>query len=395
MLDYILELFGAAQFVPHAVCLLWRPDLLIMHGVSDLLISASYFTIPVIIIKAVKRRPDLMDPGVARLFAAFITACALSHLSGLVTLWVPAYGVQGVIKMATAAVSIYTAVQLARLLPVYLTMPSRNDLASKVAQVAIEQEKAREAKEARDKLSEFAFIASHDLKAPLRGIANQARFLIEDHGDAIEPDARRRLNRMQDLCGHLEMLITTLLKYSRIGRSEAHKNVDPAEMVNTIVSTLKEFIAEQNAVVTVETVLPEISADPSDLQTVFQNLIVNGLTYNEATDKKVWVGYMDEKTVDSVRLQNVFYVRDNGIGIDGEFHDDVFRMFKRLNQPEAYKGGSGAGLAFVKKVIESNGGAIKLSSTPGHGTTFYFSFSKPEDVHETSSDLALGRAQNA
>lgn len=395
MLDYILDLFGAAQFVPHAVCLLWRPDLLIMHGVSDLLISASYFTIPVIIIKAVKRRPDLMDPGVARLFAAFITACALSHLSGLVTLWVPAYGVQGVIKMVTAAVSIYTAVQLARLLPVYLTMPSRNDLASKVAQVAIEQEKAREAKEARDKLSEFAFIASHDLKAPLRGIANQARFLIEDHGDAIEPDARRRLNRMQDLCGHLEMLITTLLKYSRIGRSEAHKNVDPVEMVNTIVSTLKEFIAEQNAVVTVETVLPKISADPSDLQTVFQNLIVNGLTYNEATDKKVWVGYMDEKTVDSVRLQNVFYVRDNGIGIDGEFHDDVFRMFKRLNQPEAYKGGSGAGLAFVKKVIESNGGAIKLSSTPGHGTTFYFSFSRPEDVHETSSDLALGRAQNA
>ena len=395
MLDYILDLFGAAQFVPHAVCLLWRPDLLIMHGVSDLLISASYFTIPVIIIKAVKRRPDLMDPGVARLFAAFITACALSHLSGLVTLWVPAYGVQGVIKMATAAVSIYTAVQLARLLPVYLTMPSRNDLASKVAQVAIEQEKAREAKEARDKLSEFAFIASHDLKAPLRGIANQARFLIEDHGDAIEPDARRRLNRMQDLCGHLEMLITTLLKYSRIGRSEAHKNVDPAEMVNTIVSTLKEFIAEQNADVTVETALPEISADPSDLQTVFQNLIVNGLTYNEAIDKRVWVGYMDEKTVDSVRLQNVFYVRDNGIGIDAEFHDDVFRMFKRLNQPEAYKGGSGAGLAFVKKVIESNGGAIKLSSTPGHGTTFYFSFSKPEDVNETSSDLALGRAQNA
>lgn len=395
MLDYILELFGSAQFVPHAVCLLWRPDLLLMHGVSDFLISVSYFTIPIIIIKAVKIRPDLMDPSVARLFAAFITACALSHLSGLITLWVPAYGIQGVIKMATAAVSIYTAIQLARLLPMFLTMPSRTDLASKVAEVAIEQQKAIEAKEARDKLSEFAFIASHDLKAPLRGIANQARFLIEDHGDAIDPDARRRLNRMQDLCGHLEMLISTLLKYSRIGRSDAQQDLDPGEMVTGIVSSLSEFISDQNGEVVIETDLPLISADPSDLNTVFQNLIVNGLTYNESEEKRIWIGYLDEKTVDSVGMQDVFYVRDNGIGIAADFHDDVFRMFKRLNQPDAYQGGSGAGLAFVKKVIESNGGIIKLSSVPGHGTTFYFSFSKRPAAQKTSASVKLGRAEHA
>ncbi|WP_372991912.1 ATP-binding protein [Sulfitobacter sp.] len=297
--------------------------------------------------------------------------------------------------MATAAVSIYTAIQLARLLPMFLTMPSRTDLASKVAEVAIEQQKAIEAKEARDKLSEFAFIASHDLKAPLRGIANQARFLIEDHGDAIDPDARRRLNRMQDLCGHLEMLISTLLKYSRIGRSDAQQDVDPGEMVTGIVSSLSEFISDQNGEVVIETDLPLISADPSDLNTVFQNLIVNGLTYNESEEKRIWIGYLDEKTVDSVGMQDVFYVRDNGIGIAADFHDDVFRMFKRLNQPDAYQGGSGAGLAFVKKVIESNGGTIKLSSVPGHGTTFYFSFSKRPAAQKTSASVKLGRAEHA
>ncbi|MFK7746197.1 MAG: hypothetical protein AB8B47_14170 [Roseobacter sp.] len=133
MLNYILELFSSAQFVPHAVCLLWRPDLLVMHGVSDFLISAPYLTIPIIILKAVKSRSDLLDPKVARLFAGFITACALSHLAGLLTLWYPAHGVQDVIKLATAAVFIYTAVQLPRLLPGFLTLPSRKEMALKHA----------------------------------------------------------------------------------------------------------------------------------------------------------------------------------------------------------------------------------------------------------------------
>lgn len=377
MLDYIIDLFGSAQFVPHAVCLLWRPDLLFMHGVSDLLISLSYFTIPVIIMKAVKARPDLMDPAVARLFATFITACALSHLAGLLTLWVPAYGLQGVVKMITAGVSIYTAIQLARLLPSFLTMPSRVDLASVEADALVEQQRLEEIQEARDKLSEFAFIASHDLKAPMRGLTNQARFLLEDHGDKLEPDARKRLDRMQELCGQMDALISTLLKYSRLGTSKAQEPVDAAEMVKSISISLTEMYDEQHGEVVIETPLPVITANPSDVHTVLQNLIVNGLTYNEAEHKRVTVGFEEERTFGNVTLQDVFYIRDNGIGIDAEFHEDVFRMFKRLNQPEAFGAGSGAGLAFVKKVIESNGGAIHLTSAPGHGTTFFFTFTKP------------------
>lgn len=376
MINYLLELFSSAQFVPHAVCLLWRPDLLIMHGVSDFLICAAYFAIPVTILRAVKARPDLLDPKVASLFAAFITACALSHMSGLLTLWYPAYGFQGVVKVATAGVSIYTAIQLARLLPVFLTMPSRQEMARKEAEVAIEQRKREAALEARDKLSEFAYIASHDLKAPLRGIANQARFLSEDHGETLEPDARQRLGRMQELCGQLDGLISTLLNYSRIGKSDARETVDPGEIANSISASIEETLTEANAEIIVETRLPEIQANPSDISIVLRNLIVNGLTYNQSEEKRIAIGFQEEAVVNGVRLLDAFYVRDNGIGIDAEFQEDVFRMFKRLNQPDAYGEGSGAGLAFVRKAIESNGGVIRLSSTPGQGSTFYFSFTE-------------------
>lgn len=374
MLDYLASLFGAAQFVPHAVCLLWRPDLLIMHGASDLLISAAYLTIPVIILKAVDRRPDLLHPKVARLFAAFITACALSHLAALLTLWVPAYGLQGVIKLATALVSIYTAVQLARLLPEFLTMPSRAQLARTKTELESEHERAIAAQEARERLDEFAHIASHDLRAPMRGIANQARFLAEDHGDALAPDAQKRLTRMQELCGQLDRLISALLQYSRLGRSDTRHVISTKTIVSDVRSSLEEVLQEEAAEITVETPLPDVWADPSDFTSVVQNLVVNGLTYNDAATKSVAIGYVDRVSVGRRVIRNAFYVRDNGIGIDPDMHEDIFKMFKRLNRPEAYGDGTGAGLAFVRKVIEANGGTITLVSAPGQGSTFYFTF---------------------
>ncbi|MFK7870899.1 MAG: histidine kinase dimerization/phospho-acceptor domain-containing protein [Roseobacter sp.] len=219
--------------------------MLIMHGLLDLPISVAYLAIPVTILRAVRARPDLLDPKVATLFSGFITACALSHLTGLLTLWVPAYGFQGAVKVATAAVSMYTAAQPARMLPGFLTRPSRLEMANASAEIAGEQRRNQEAQEARDKLSEFAHIPSHDLKAPMRGIANQARFLLEDHGEKLEPNAHRRLEQMQDLSSHLEGLIGTLLKYSRIGKSDARESVDSALVVERIRASLSELLLKK------------------------------------------------------------------------------------------------------------------------------------------------------
>lgn len=407
MFQYLETLFGAAQFVPHAVCLLWRPDLLFMHGASDLLIGIAYLTIPFVILKAMRRRPDLVDVGVARLFVAFISACALSHLAGLLTLWVPAYGLQGVIKILTAGISLYTAVQLARRLPVFLTLPSREEMARQVDAMVRSERRAELAEEAQEKLGEFASIASHDLKAPIRGLANHVRFLIEDHGPSLDPDARQRLDRMSTLCEHMDELITTLLRYSRIGRIEAEVEVDAEETVRAISESLDELLTEKNGVIEIETPLPKLRANPADVDTVLRNLILNGLTYNDAETRVVTVGFAQETVANGERLRDVYYVRDNGIGIDPEVHEDVFRMFKRLNQPEAYGGGSGVGLAFVKKIVEASQGAIRLTSETGAGSAFYVSFTRqaasddePRAAEQPTSagaraEGAIGGAQHA
>lgn len=125
-------LFGAASFVPHGVCLLWRPDLVALHAVSDVLIALAYFAIPAAIWWFVKRRTDLTDEHrrIAVLFSAFIVWCGVTHLAGLITLWAPFYGLQGLIKATTAAVSVMTAFAVWPILPKLLEVPSPAALAA-------------------------------------------------------------------------------------------------------------------------------------------------------------------------------------------------------------------------------------------------------------------------
>ncbi|TYC78027.1 PAS domain-containing protein [Stappia sp. BW2] len=130
MSDIFTYLFGAASFMPHGYCLLWRPDLVALHAISDGLIALAYFTIPLMILDFLRKRPDFQGNSrrVAYLFIAFILACALSHLVALVTLWWPVYGAQGLVKLLTAVVSVATAVVIWRVRPMLLAIPSLQDL---------------------------------------------------------------------------------------------------------------------------------------------------------------------------------------------------------------------------------------------------------------------------
>ncbi|GAB4576871.1 MAG: hypothetical protein Tsb0019_02740 [Roseibium sp.] len=130
MSDLLTYLFGAATFMPHGYCLLWRPDLVALHAVSDGLIALSYIVIPVAMLTFLSRRPDIQGTTrkIGYLFIAFILACAVTHLSALATLWWPAYGAQGLVKAATALVSLITAVVVWLLLPKLLAIPSLQDL---------------------------------------------------------------------------------------------------------------------------------------------------------------------------------------------------------------------------------------------------------------------------
>ncbi len=216
-------------------------------------------------------------------------------------------------------------------------------------------------------LDDFAYIASHDLKEPLRGIHNYSNFLLEDYGDKLDEEGRAKLETLTRLSRRMETLIDSLLHFSRLGRVDlAIDQVDLNRTVEEILDSLAISLKEENIQVRVPKPLPTVRADRARVGEIFYNLIVNAMRYNDKPEKRIEVG-----TVDGA-APPVFYVRDNGIGIPEKHHDAVFRIFKRLHGRDKYGGGTGAGLTIVKKIVERHHGRIWLESVPGEGTTFYF-----------------------
>ena len=222
-------------------------------------------------------------------------------------------------------------------------------------------------------LDDFAYIASHDLKEPLRAIANHVRFLEEDEGARISNGGRRRIARIEQLTQRLDRLTSDLFEWSRLNRTAANdSDIDLNAMIDDICESLAEMTTEKGALVTVEGSLPTVRGDPVRVESVFRNLIVNGIKYNESPEKRIEIGVEGRKRYKNGVSADVFYVRDNGIGIAPDYQQDVFAIFKRLNSEKAYGPGTGAGLSFVKKIIESRNGTIWLESAVGSGSTFFF-----------------------
>lgn len=219
-------------------------------------------------------------------------------------------------------------------------------------------------KKSNQELDDFAYIASHDLKEPLRGLSNNALFLKEDWGGKLNEEAIQRIDRIIYLAERMEQLVNDLLYFSRIRKQElTSKSTSIKEVVRDVISLAESSIQENNVTITIANDLPEIVCDSVYITEVFRNLITNAIKYNDKEKKEIVVGYMGDDT---------FFVRDNGMGIAENYHEDIFRIFKRLNEEEDSVKGTGVGLTFVKKIVERHNGAIWLNSKEGEGTTFFF-----------------------
>lgn len=219
-------------------------------------------------------------------------------------------------------------------------------------------------------LDEFAYAASHDLKEPLRGIHNYASFLREDYGSQLDEVGRGYLERMQRLAERLTALIDGLLAYSRLGSAPlALETVDMEAILDGVAADLEASLASRGVELRRVGRLPSARGSAERIGEIFQNLIDNAAKYNDKAKKWVEVG------CDTSGPVPVFYVRDNGIGIPEQHRESVFRIFKRLHEQSKFGGGTGVGLAVVKKIVERHGGRIWLESTPGEGTSFHFTLS--------------------
>ncbi|PQJ20134.1 sensor histidine kinase [Nonlabens tegetincola] len=212
-------------------------------------------------------------------------------------------------------------------------------------------------------LSDYAHMVSHDLKSPLRSIDTLSSWLQEDYKNSLDATGQQHLDTVRENVLKMDNLIDGILQYSSIDKHnsdfyDVHPNKIISEIINSIV------VPENIKLVVNE--LPVIKGDTYRVRQLFQNLITNAITYNDKEQGYIEIGYNNSE-------KGMFYIKDNGIGIDKKYHQKIFKTFEKL---ENKKGSSGIGLSIVNKIIEYYNGQIWIESEPGIGTTFFFTLPK-------------------
>ncbi|MBV9879544.1 MAG: GAF domain-containing protein [Gemmatirosa sp.] len=235
----------------------------------------------------------------------------------------------------------------------------------------------RELTRSNEELDAFAYVASHDLKEPLRGIHNFAAMVREDHGDALGADASAKLDTIARLSRRLDEMVDALFHFSRVGRLELdERDVALGDVLDDALERLVAAPGRHRVTVRVPRALPTVRGDRGRLAEVLFNLLSNAMKYSRPDGGFVEVGWVapGEPMPDSAPAGTAppaFYVRDDGIGIDPRHHETVFRLYKRLHVRDAYEG-TGAGLTIVRKIVERHGGKVWIDSALGLGTTVWF-----------------------
>ncbi|MBT5420407.1 MAG: hypothetical protein HOK80_05920, partial [Candidatus Cloacimonetes bacterium] len=218
-----------------------------------------------------------------------------------------------------------------------------------------------EAENANNELKNFAYMVSHDLKAPLRAINSLAEWISEDYAEKLDEDGIGQLHLLQDRVKVMHDLLEGILEYSRAGRiDEEDENLDLNEIINSIIDILSppdsiKFQIKKN--------FPKVSFGPTKITKVLKNIISNSIMYMDKPDGIVEIGF---------KIENKFItisIKDNGPGIDEKHFNKIFEMFQTIDSK--VNNSKGVGLSTAKKIVQDSGGEIWLESEIGKGTTFF------------------------
>ena len=363
MFDWLTSLLAMRGLPPHGYCLLWDPRLVWTHVVADSLIALAYFSIPVVLWRLLRARPDVDFGWVMGLFAVFILACGTTHLFGIYTLWVPAYGVEAAIKVVTAIASVGTAILLIPLLPRLVALPSPGQLQAVNQQLiaeSAEREKTAELLRQSQKLEALGRLTggvAHDFNNLLQVVIGNLERLQRRHGDA-DPAIGRNTRDALAAAERAAALTDQLLTFAR-RQPLAPGLVDLGALIAGITPLLKRAVGPA---VKVHVKVPEgteVVADRVQFENALLNLAIN------ARDAMPGGGSLTITATPADGGHVELTVSDTGAGMDQETLEratDPFFTTKPVGE------GTGLGLSQVFGMVEQLGGTLKLESAVGTGT---------------------------
>jgi len=212
-------------------------------------------------------------------------------------------------------------------------------------------------------LKDFAYIVSHDLKAPLRGIKTVADWILTDYADKLDEDGKEQLNLLLNRAQRMRNLIDGILQYSRLGRDQEKK---VRINLNQVVPEIVDLLAPPgNIQITIENQLPTLLCEETRIIQVFQNLLSNAIKYMDKDQGQIKIDCTEEDGFGK------FSITDNGPGIEKRYFEKIFKMFETLSTRDDFES-TGIGLTVVKKIVEMHGGSIWVESESGQGSTFFF-----------------------
>lgn len=395
------------EYLPHGFCIAWNPQLLAMHVISDLLIAIAYFSIPLGILYVARRRPDAVFQPIYYLFAAFILACGVTHVMGILTLWIPLYYAQGIAKVITALVSVTTAIYLVPKLKHIMALPDLGKLTQINSTLAQEVESRRQSETSlrhsqelalQAQKTQAAFLAnmSHEIRTPMNGVLGTLDLLLDTE---LKPEQHQLASASKRSAGLLLSLLNDILDISKVESGLMVLREGELQLADLFTDVNAALSCEASnkgiALLCPSESLPAsvYLGDAVRMRQVLLNLVGNSVKFTDQGQVEVSCREVSRTGAQAV-LE--FRVKDSGIGIAPEHQQNLFRRFTQVDNSTTRRAqGSGLGLAIVKELVELMGGQVRLSSEPGQGTEVVFSLKLAvlsDEVKTTSAPLPVPAA---